>query len=135
VAEEKGNIAYGFSKVDKVDRALRSFSAQMLALSVAGTTCTSQHTGHPVTVRRSSNGAASASYALLVSVFVVLISCVLCTQTLDDDVTFYNVAMWESKEAAFDFLKSKAAKCFLKYTLENNVYVTTTLLYPIEGSD
>jgi hypothetical protein len=56
-------------------------------------------------------------------------------QALDDDVTFYNVAMWESKEAAFDFLKSKAAKCFLKYTLENNVYVTTTLLYPIEGSE
>ncbi len=50
-------------------------------------------------------------------------------------MTFYNVAMWESKEAAFDFFKSKAAKCFLKYTLENNVYVTTTLLYPIEGSD
>ena len=50
-------------------------------------------------------------------------------------MTFYNVAMWESKEAAFDFLKSKAAKCFLKYTLENNVYVTTTLLYPIVGSD
>jgi quinol monooxygenase YgiN len=57
------------------------------------------------------------------------------SKALDDDVTFYNVAMWESKEAAFDFLKSKAAKCFLKYTLENNVYVTTTLLYPIEGSD
>jgi len=57
------------------------------------------------------------------------------SKTLDDDVTFYNVAMWESKEAAFDFFKSKAAKCFLKYTLENNVYVTTTLLYPIEGSD
>lgn len=56
-------------------------------------------------------------------------------QALDDDVTFYNVAMWENKEAAISFLKSKAAKKFLEFTLENNIYVTTTLLYPIESSD
>lgn len=44
-------------------------------------------------------------------------------------------AVWEDKEAALEFLKSKAAKKFLEYTLENNVYLTTTVLYPIEASD
>lgn len=45
------------------------------------------------------------------------------------------MAVWESKEAAYDFLKSKAAKKFLEYTLENNIYVSTTILYPVESRD
>eukprot|EP00208_Stichococcus_sp_RCC1054_P005208 CAMPEP_0206137832 /NCGR_PEP_ID=MMETSP1473-20131121/2876_1 /ASSEMBLY_ACC=CAM_ASM_001109 /TAXON_ID=1461547 /ORGANISM="Stichococcus sp, Strain RCC1054" /LENGTH=325 /DNA_ID=CAMNT_0053531083 /DNA_START=126 /DNA_END=1103 /DNA_ORIENTATION=+ len=57
------------------------------------------------------------------------------SKPLDDDVTFYAYAVWEDKEAVKEHLEAEYVKCFGKYILENNIYLKTTLLIPIEKLD